>query len=55
MKLSTLNIAKTLRPKVVIVGAGSGGMSTAARLARKGNYDITVVDKAEMHYYQPGM
>lgn len=42
--------------KVVIIGAGSGGISTAARLMRempnlKGK--IALVDPSEKHYYQP--
>ncbi|TAL88231.1 MAG: NAD(P)/FAD-dependent oxidoreductase [Candidimonas sp.] len=39
---------------VVIVGGGTGGAATAARLrhARPG-LDIVVIDPAEFHYYQP--
>jgi sulfide:quinone oxidoreductase len=38
---------------VVIIGAGTGGIMTAAQL-RKGNNNLTVaiIDKAEMHVYQ---
>ena len=41
------------RKKILIVGGGSGGISTAARLARTRKYDISVIDSAKMHYYQP--
>ncbi len=41
--------------KVVIIGAGSGGISTAASLLkRQPGLQIAIVDKAEKHYYQPG-
>ena len=40
---------------VVIVGAGSGGISVAASLqSRKSNLSIAVIDPADVHYYQPG-
>ncbi len=40
---------------VVIVGAGSAGISVAASLlARAPDMDIAVVDPADIHYYQPG-
>lgn len=42
--------------KVVIVGAGSAGISIASRLLRKAPYlknQITLIDPAEVHYYQP--
>jgi hypothetical protein len=43
-------------PRVVIVGAGTAGITVAAQLARKlpHNRDIVLVDSAKMHYYQPG-
>jgi sulfide:quinone oxidoreductase len=37
----------------VIVGAGSAGISVAARLRRAGEDDIAVIDPAGIHYYQP--
>ncbi|MBK0328075.1 TIGR01244 family phosphatase [Rhodobacteraceae bacterium F11138] len=41
--------------KVVIVGAGAGGISVAASLkARKPDLEIAIIDPAEIHYYQPG-
>ncbi|MGJ8690331.1 MAG: TIGR01244 family sulfur transferase [Gammaproteobacteria bacterium] len=47
--------AKSQHFKVVIIGAGSGGISTASSLLqRKPGLQIAIVDKAEKHYYQPG-
>lgn len=39
--------------RVVIVGAGSAGISVAARLRRAGQEDIAIIDAQEVHYYQP--
>ncbi len=40
--------------KVLILGAGSGGISVAARLMKKlGRNQITIVDPSTTHFYQP--
>lgn len=42
--------------KVIIIGAGSAGISTAARLVREMPFlknEIAIVDPSEKHYYQP--
>lgn len=42
--------------RVVIVGAGTGGISVAARLLREKHHlrgDILLIDPATTHYYQP--
>jgi NADH dehydrogenase len=41
-----------LRPKVVIVGAGFGGLAAAKRLAGRA-VDVTLVDKRNHHLFQP--
>ena len=42
-------------PEVLIVGGGAGGIAVAASLrARSKSLTITIVDPAEVHYYQPG-
>ena len=40
------------RPRVVIVGAGFGGLAAAKRLARR-DVDVTVVDRRNHHLFQP--
>ncbi len=40
------------RPKVVIVGAGFGGL-TAARALRRDPVDVVVIDRANHHLFQP--
>ena len=41
--------------EVAIVGGGAAGIATASSLLkRKPSLDITIIDPAEMHYYQPG-
>src|SRR5947207_15020359 len=40
------------RPHVVIVGAGFGGLSAAAALARVA-CDVTVIDRHNYHLFQP--
>src|SRR5215203_698099 len=40
------------RPRVVIVGAGFGGLAAAKRLAGK-PVDVTVVDRRNHHLFQP--
>ncbi|RBP28618.1 sulfide:quinone oxidoreductase [Marinobacter pelagius] len=40
---------------VVIIGAGAGGIATAASLLkRQKDLDIAIIDSCEIHYYQPG-
>src|SRR5712691_10833762 len=42
----------TLRPRVVIVGAGFGGLTAARRIARL-PVQVTVVDRKNHHTFQP--
>lgn len=44
--------AAPLRPRVVIVGAGFGGLAAARALCGKGA-DVTIVDKQNHHLFQP--
>lgn len=39
--------------KIVIVGGGTAGIGVAAMLKNEGMKDITVIEPAEKHYYQP--
>ncbi|XP_042909697.1 sulfide:quinone oxidoreductase, mitochondrial isoform X2 [Parasteatoda tepidariorum] len=39
--------------KILIVGGGTGGISMAAKLLRLGESDVTVIEPADVHYYQP--
>ncbi len=39
--------------RVVVVGAGAGGAGVAARLQQSGQADVTLIDPAESHFYQP--
>ncbi|MEU6154651.1 FAD/NAD(P)-binding oxidoreductase [Actinosynnema sp. NPDC047251] len=38
---------------IVIIGGGTAGISVAARLRRAGRRDVTLVEPAEVHHYQP--
>ena len=43
--------------KLVILGAGTGGTIMANKLRKvldRSEWDITIVDKHQTHYYQPG-
>lgn len=41
--------------RIVIVGAGAGGLTTASKLSQKlDGARITIVDQNEKHHYQPG-
>ncbi|MCZ2101628.1 MAG: NAD(P)/FAD-dependent oxidoreductase [Chitinophagales bacterium] len=41
-------------PKILIIGAGTGGIMVASRLkVLKANVDITIIDPATTHWYQP--
>ncbi len=39
--------------KVLIIGGGSAGVTTAARLQKAGVSDVTIVEPSERHFYQP--
>jgi sulfide:quinone oxidoreductase len=43
------------KAKIVIVGGGAAGITMAAYLSRMiRDYDITIIEPNEKHYYQPG-
>jgi len=48
----TFNIPDTNQPRIVIVGAGFGGLSLARKLA-KTNYQVILIDKNNYHQFQP--
>ncbi len=50
--MDSTNGAGSARPRVVIVGAGFGGLSAAMALARV-PVDVTVIDRRNFHLFQP--
>lgn len=43
-----------MKKKVLIIGGGTAGITTAASLKKKSsNFEISLIDPAENHYYQP--
>ncbi|MCW5772726.1 MAG: NAD(P)/FAD-dependent oxidoreductase, partial [Rhodospirillaceae bacterium] len=44
-----------MKKKVLIVGGGTAGITVAASLRRRGSdsFDLTIVEPADAHYYQP--
>ena len=47
-----LSESATTRAKVVIVGAGFGGLSAAKALA-KAPFDVAIIDQHNYHLFQP--
>ncbi|MBS3785602.1 MAG: NAD(P)/FAD-dependent oxidoreductase [Gammaproteobacteria bacterium] len=48
--------AVSTNARVVIIGAGAAGLAIATRLSRQiDSAQITIVDRREAHYYQPGL
>lgn len=47
-----MSTESVVRPRIVIIGAGFGGLE-AARALRKTNADITVIDRHNHHTFQP--
>ncbi len=44
----------SIKHQIVIIGGGTAGITTAARLRNKSkSLDIAIIDPAERHYYQP--
>lgn len=43
----------TIHHSILILGAGTAGLSVAARLRLAGEADVAVVDPSDKHYYQP--
>ena len=46
-------MTSTLHHRIVIVGGGTAGITVAARLRRKGETDIVIVEPSATHVYQP--
>src|SRR5262249_29053928 len=44
--------ARAALPRIVIIGAGFGGLSAAKRLA-KAPFEVTIVDRHNYHLFQP--
>jgi NADH dehydrogenase len=47
-----MNKPQNQKPRVIIVGAGFGGLQAAKKLARK-NVRVTVIDRTNYHLFQP--
>src|SRR5262245_7512556 len=52
MPVSDSSAVPARRPRVVIIGAGFGGINAAIGL-RKADVDVTVIDRRNYHLFQP--
>jgi NADH dehydrogenase len=52
LQLLPMENVATMKPRVVIVGAGFGGLEAAKKLACE-NVDLTVIDRTNYHLFQP--
>src|SRR6478672_1509327 len=48
----SMNIPDTSKPRVVIIGAGFGGLNAAAKLRSK-DFQVVLLDKRNYHTFQP--
>jgi len=48
-----LNIPKTTQKRLIIIGAGFGGLQVAQRLAGNDDFQIVLIDKNNYHQFQP--
>jgi NADH dehydrogenase len=51
-KPQAADVAEARRPRIVIVGAGFGGLN-AAMCLRRADVDVTVIDRRNYHLFQP--
>src|SRR5947208_9621228 len=51
-KFSSMKESQNRKPRVIIVGAGFGGLQAAKKLARK-HVLVTVIDRTNYHLFQP--
>jgi NADH dehydrogenase len=49
----TLNIPQTNQKKVIIIGAGFGGLQAARSLAGNDDFQVVLIDKNNYHQFQP--
>jgi NADH:ubiquinone reductase (H+-translocating) len=47
------NIPETERKRVVIIGAGFGGLALSQKLAKNDDFQVVLVDKLNYHQFQP--
>ena len=52
LKLAAMNIPKTQKPRIVIIGGGFGGINLIKNL-KKTDYQIVLLDKRNFHTFQP--
>lgn len=54
LRITNINRLMDTHYKIVIIGAGTGGIMTAAQMLKKDrNLEIAIIDPAKYHYYQP--
>ena len=52
-KIMPLNIPQTTQKRIVIIGAGFGGLQVAQSLAGNDDFQIVLIDKNNYHQFQP--
>ena len=47
------NLTRTNKKRVVIIGAGFGGLQLAEKLSQQDDFEIVLIDKNNYHQFQP--